>query len=122
MLRTNLEAVTEIARQLRLRNIGGIVIIDFIDLDNAADKDRLLAALEEEMAKDRVRVTVMGMTQLGLVELTRKKVGHNLSSVIEVDCPYCGGRGKRLRFGHGLRERDGQKENSRDAGKKAGER
>lgn len=122
VLRTNLEAVTEIARQLRLRNIGGIVIIDFIDLDNAADKDRLLAALEEEMAKDRVRVTVMGMTQLGLVELTRKKVGHNLSSVIEVDCPYCGGRGKRLRFGHGLRERDGQKENSRDAGKKAGER
>lgn len=98
VFKTNMEAVTEIARQLRLRNIGGIVIIDFIDLDNVEDKDRLLAALEAEMAKDRVRVTVMGMTQLGLVELTRKKVGHNLSSVIEAECPHCGGRGKRSRI------------------------
>ena len=72
-----MEAVAEIARQLRLRNIGGIVIIDFIDMDDPADKQKLLQELNERMKDDRVRITVMGMTQLGLVELTRKKVGHD---------------------------------------------
>ena len=94
VFKTNMEAVTEIARQLRLRNIGGIVIIDFIDMDSAEDKNRLLAALEEEMKKDRVRITVMGITQLGLVELTRKKIGHDLSSALEVECRACGGKGR----------------------------
>ena len=94
VFKTNMEAVTEIARQLRLRNIGGIVIIDFIDMDNAEDKNRLLAALEEEMKKDRVRITVMGITQLGLVELTRKKIGHDLSSALEAECRSCGGKGR----------------------------
>ena len=60
----------EIARQLRLRNIGGIVIIDFIDMDDPEDKQKLLDELNERMKEDRVRITVMGMTQLGLVELT----------------------------------------------------
>ncbi|MBR5430573.1 MAG: Rne/Rng family ribonuclease [Firmicutes bacterium] len=94
VFKTNMEAVNEIARQLRLRNIGGIVIVDFIDMDNAEDKNRLLAALEEEMKKDRVRITVMGITQLGLVELTRKKIGHDLSSVLECECRACGGKGR----------------------------
>ena len=80
--------------QLRIRNIGGIVIIDFIDMDDPEDKQKLLDELNERMKEDRVRITVMGMTQLGLVELTRKKVGHDLSSVIEKECPYCGGKGK----------------------------
>lgn len=94
VFKTNMEAVTEIVRQLRLRNIGGIVIIDFIDMDQPEDKQRLLQALEEEVKQDRVRVTVMGMTQLGLVELTRKKIGHDLSMSIEKECPHCGGKGK----------------------------
>lgn len=89
VFKTNMEAVVEIARQLRLRNIGGIVIIDFIDMDDPEDKQKLLDELNERMKEDRVRITVMGMTQLGLVELTRKKVGHDLSSVIEKECPYC---------------------------------
>ena len=87
-------AVAEISRRRRLRNIGGIVIIDFIDMDDPADKQKLLQELNERMKDDRVRITVMGMTQLGLVELTRKKVGHDLSSVIEKECPYCSGKGK----------------------------
>ncbi len=94
VFKTNMEAVNEIARQLILRNIGGIVIIDFIDMDTDADRQKLLLALEEEMKKDRVRVTVLGMTQLGLVELTRKKIGHDLSSSIEKSCPCCNGRGR----------------------------
>ena len=94
VFKTNMEAVAEIARQLRLRNIGGIVIIDFIDMDNVEDRRKLLDALTAEVRSDRVRVTVMGITQLGLVELTRKKVGHSLSSVIETECPVCGGKGR----------------------------
>ncbi len=94
VFKTNMEAVVEIARQLRLRNIGGIVIVDFIDMEEDEDRARLLTALEEEMKKDRIRVTVMGMTQLGLVELTRKKNGHDLTSLVEKECPHCGGKGR----------------------------
>lgn len=94
VMRTNLEAVTEIARQLRLRNIGGIIIIDFIDIYDSEDKKKLLEELNKEVEADRVRTTVMGMTQLGLVELTRKKVGRSLSSVMEKTCPYCSGKGR----------------------------
>ena len=92
--KTNLEAVQEIVRQLRLRNIGGIVIIDFIDMDDEECRVNLLKALEEETKKDRVRITIMGMTHLGLVELTRKKIGHDLSYQIEKECPSCGGKGR----------------------------
>lgn len=94
VFKTNMEAVVEIARQLRLRNIGGIVIIDFIDMESDQDREQLLAALEAEMRKDRIRVTVMGMTQLGLVELTRKKNGHDLTTLVEKECPHCGGKGR----------------------------
>ena len=94
VMKTNMEAVSEIIRQLRLRNIGGIIIIDFIDIDDQKDKKRLLDELNEQSKADRVRITVMGMTQLGLVELTRKKAGHSLSSVTEKLCPCCGGKGR----------------------------
>ncbi|MBQ6808887.1 MAG: Rne/Rng family ribonuclease [Firmicutes bacterium] len=94
VFKTNMEAVVEIARQLRLRNIGGIIIIDFIDMEEDEDREKLLKALEEEMKKDRIRVTVMGMTQLGLVELTRKKNGHDLTSLVEKECSCCGGKGR----------------------------
>lgn len=92
--KTNLEAVKEISRQLRLRNIGGIIIVDFIDMESPEDKARLLEFLEEELKKDRNRVTVLGMTQLGLVEMTRKKLGHELAYVLEQECPHCHGKGQ----------------------------
>lgn len=93
VLKTNIEASYEIAKQLRLRNIGGIIIIDFIDMKDNADKNKLISILEEELKKDRVKTTVLGMTQLGLVELTRKKTGPSLTSLLLSQCPYCAGRG-----------------------------
>ncbi len=94
---TNLEAVNEICRQIRLRNTGGIIIIDFINMDNDDDKKALLEALEQEIKKDKTRITLMGMTALGLVELTRKKIGNELSYSLEKECPNCAGKGKILR-------------------------
>lgn len=70
---TNCEAAREIARQLRLRDISGIIVVDFIDMDEIADKERVLSTLREEMAKDRTKSHVLGITQLGLVEMTRQK-------------------------------------------------
>lgn len=96
VLHTNLEAVAEIVRQLRLRNIGGIVIVDFIDMDYPEHREQLLSALAEEMKKDRTKSAVLGMTQLGLVEITRKKSGQELTHVLEQDCPYCHGKGRVL--------------------------
>lgn len=96
VLKTNLDAAVEIARQMRLRNIGGMIIIDFIDMDNLEHKTRVLAALEEEVKKDKTRTNIMGITQLGLVELTRKKIRQALESMLQRECPYCEGRGKIL--------------------------
>ncbi|MDD2211822.1 MAG: Rne/Rng family ribonuclease [Clostridia bacterium] len=96
VLKTNCEAVREIARQLRLRNIGGIIIIDFIDMDTENDRQKLLAVLEEELKKDKVKTHILGITSLGFVEMTRKKVRQSLSSTLEKCCPYCGGKGRVL--------------------------
>ena len=93
VLTTNLEAVAEIARQLRLRNIGGIIIIDFINMENMVDKQKVLDVLEVELKKDRTRITMLGMTNLGMVELTRRKLGHELSKSLEKECPFCHGKG-----------------------------
>lgn len=92
--RTNLEATKEIARQLRLRDIGGIIIIDFIDMDNEKDVEMVLSGLEQELSKDRTKSNVLGITKLGLVEMTRKKVRNRLSWNFAVPCPQCRGRGK----------------------------
>jgi len=94
VLRTNIEAAKEIARQLRVRNVGGIVIIDFIDMNEEGNKQKVLNALEEELAKDKVHSKVMGITSLGLVEVTRKKVRQSLDSTLEKTCPCCGGKGR----------------------------
>lgn len=94
VLRTNIEAAKVIAKQLRLRNIGGIIIIDFIDLQNKDDEKLLLETLERELKKDRTRTTVLGMTRLGLVEMTRKKNRKRLTSRILRECPYCEGTGR----------------------------
>ena len=94
VLNTNLQAAQEIARQLRLRNIGGIIIIDFIDMQNDEDRDLVLQHLEEALAQDKTKTYVLGFTQLGLVELTRKKTKKVLSEVLETVCPVCEGTGR----------------------------
>ena len=90
---TNLEAAAEIACQLRLRNIGGIIVIDFIDMENRAHWDHLLQVFGENLKKDRTKANILGVTQLGLVEMTRKKNGHELIHVLQKECPFCGGKG-----------------------------
>jgi len=94
VLNTNLDAAVEIARQLRLRNIGGIIIIDFIDMVSDEDRQKVLQALEEEIKKDKTKTNILGITQLGLVEMTRKKVRQGIESVLQKTCPYCDGKGK----------------------------
>ncbi|MBO8137269.1 MAG: Rne/Rng family ribonuclease [Desulfotomaculum sp.] len=96
VLKTNLNAAVEIARQLRLRNIGGIIIVDFIDMEEEEHRQQVIQVLEEEIKKDKTKVNILGITQLGLVEMTRKKVRPSLSEVVQKICPYCDGRGKVL--------------------------
>jgi ribonuclease G len=97
VLDTNLEAADEIARQLRLRAIGGIVVIDFIDMEFEEDRQRLLDRLEEVFQPDRSRARVFSLTQLGLVELTRKRGRPDLKSVLTRSCPFCSDNGWVLR-------------------------
>jgi ribonuclease G len=96
VLKTNLEATHEIGRQLRLRNIGGIIIVDFIDMAEESHRQEVLQALETEIKRDKTKTNILGITQLGLVEMTRKKVRPSLSEVLQKPCPYCEGRGKVL--------------------------
>jgi len=96
VLRTNIEAAKEIAKQLRLRDIGGIIIIDFIDMHESEHQHMVLDALKQALKKDRTKSTVVGMTGLGLIEMTRKKVRQELVSVMMMECPYCEGEGKIL--------------------------
>jgi ribonuclease G len=94
VLRTNLEAAVEIAKQLRLRDIGGIIIIDFIDMNTLEHQQMVVEALEKHLKRDRTKAHVLGLTRLGLVEMTRKKVKQGLDEVLQKMCPYCGGKGK----------------------------
>ncbi|MGI6706396.1 MAG: Rne/Rng family ribonuclease [Clostridia bacterium] len=94
VLHTNLEAAKEIARQLRLRDIGGIIIIDFIDMEEESHKQMVLDCLKQALKKDRTKTNVLGMTNLGLVEMTRKKVKQRISSILQKPCPYCQGTGR----------------------------
>ncbi len=95
-LATNCEAAKEIARQLRLRDIGGIIIIDFIDLENKEDRSTVVRTLREAMKLDRTTAVVHGMTSLGLVEVTRKKLRENLHASLQIDCPCCSFSGRVL--------------------------
>ncbi len=90
---TNLLAAMEIARQIRLRNIGGIIICDFIDMVSEEHRDEVLRVLSQHLQRDRIRTTLLGMTGLGLVEITRKKTHNEISSVLLQSCPYCQGDG-----------------------------
>jgi ribonuclease G len=94
IFKTNLEAAQVIARQLRMRNLGGIIIIDFIDMENTDHRAAVLAELDKALEKDRTRLTVNGFTQLGLVEMTRKRTRESLAHVLCEPCPTCGGRGE----------------------------
>ena len=94
LVHTNLEAAGEIARQLRLRNLGGIIIIDFIDMTAKEDQQQVIEVLETACARDKTKAQVLGLTQLGLVEMTRKKVGQTLEVRYTAPCPTCDGSGR----------------------------
>jgi ribonuclease E len=93
VVETNLEAAREIARQLRLRDIGGIIVIDFIDMLLASNRAEVVRALQEELAHDKTRSQVFDITHLGLLEMTRKKVSAGLLEAFSETCPTCEGRG-----------------------------
>lgn len=92
-LQLNLEAAEEVVYQLRLRNMGGLIIIDFIDMDRAEHRDKVYKALEEALRRDRARTNVLRISDLGLVEMTRKRVQEGLDRYLMEDCPVCDGTG-----------------------------
>jgi ribonuclease G len=94
IFKTNLEAAQAIARQLRLRNLGGIIIIDFIDMSREEHQTAVLAELRKQLARDRTKITVSGFTQLGLVEMTRKRTRESLAHMLCEPCPTCEGKGQ----------------------------
>jgi len=96
ILKTNLEAAKEIARQLRLRDLGGIIILDFIDMYNDAHKQQVMQTLEDLLKRDRARTRVVHLSPLGLVEMTRKRTGQSLLQAESNVCDHCRGRGRAL--------------------------
>jgi ribonuclease G len=92
ILKTNLEAIKEIAHQLRIRNCGGIIILDLIDMESPINRERVLNHLEEELKKDIVKTSIISMSALGLVEMTRKRTRPSLVSSLCEPCPYCEGK------------------------------
>ena len=96
IFRTNLEAVGEIVRQITLRDIGGIILVDFIDMENDSHRKQVMQALNEAVRADRSKIHIIDLTGLGLVEITRKRVYQDLEEVMRISCPYCEGRGRVL--------------------------
>lgn len=93
ILKTNLEAVQEVVYQLRLRNIGGIIVIDFIDMAKSADREKVYNALKLALKADKARTNILKISELGIVEMTRKRVRESLSQSLCEPCPYCEGNG-----------------------------
>ncbi len=93
IFKTNLEAAQAIARQLRLRNLGGIIIVDFIDMARDDHREAVLAEFRKQLARDRVKTTAGGFSQLGLVEMTRKRTRESLAHMLCEPCPSCQGQG-----------------------------
>ena len=93
IFRTNLEAAHAIARQLRVRNLGGIIILDFIDMSSTEHRDTVLAELRKALSRDRTKSSVNGFTSLGLVEMTRKRTRESLAHILCEPCATCGGKG-----------------------------
>jgi ribonuclease G len=94
ILRTNLEAAREIARQIRLRDIGGIIVCDFIDMETRTNRDKVLQELRTHLGRDRARTKALAVSELGLVEMTRQRVRPSLWHSMTTDCPTCGGSGR----------------------------
>ncbi|HAM53849.1 MAG TPA: Rne/Rng family ribonuclease [Nitrospiraceae bacterium] len=93
ILKTNFEAVKEIAYQIRLRNLGGIIIIDFIDMERLENREKVFNAFFEAMKKDRAKNTILHISELGLIQMTRKRVRESLGRTLTEACPYCEGKG-----------------------------
>jgi ribonuclease G len=93
ILKTNLEAAHELARQVRLRDIGGIVVVDFIDMSSEASRSRVIKTLEDGLRRDRTRATIQSFSNLGLLEFTRKRIGKDLGAQLRGSCPTCAGMG-----------------------------
>ena len=94
ILKTNLEAVQEVVRQLRLRNVGGIIIIDFIDMEKEGNRKKVYEALKEALKKDKARTNILKISELGLVEMTRQRTRESLENQLLRPCPHCEGRGR----------------------------
>lgn len=94
VVQTNLEAAREVARQLRLRDLGGIVVVDFIDMEESENRRKVLREIEAAFARDRARTTVLGMSEFGLVEITRQRRKRSLERTLLQACPYCTGSGR----------------------------
>jgi ribonuclease G len=91
--KTNLEACKEVADQLRLRNIGGMIIVDFIDMDRESNREKVMRAFEESLKHDKAKANVTKISELGLVEMTRKRTRESLGRTLTEPCPYCEGKG-----------------------------
>ena len=94
ILRTNLEAAEEVARQLRLRDLGGIIVIDFIDMDRPRHRQKVMKAFQEALKRDRQKTNILHLSPLGLIEMTRKRRGESLMGIITETCPQCAGLGR----------------------------
>ena len=94
IVKTNLEAAQEVVRQLRLRNVGGIIIIDFIDMEKESDRKKVYDALRDALKKDKARTNILKISELGLVEMTRQRTRESLENQLLSPCPHCDGRGR----------------------------
>jgi ribonuclease G len=92
-LRTNLEAAREVSRQIRLRDLAGIIVIDFIDLDDERNRKKVYDELRKEFRRDRAKVTILPMTEIGLVQITRQRIRQSILHSFSEPCPVCGGGG-----------------------------
>jgi ribonuclease G len=93
ILQTNLEAAEEICRQLRLRNIGGLIVIDFIDMRHRNDQQKVTQRMREGVRRDKAKTRILNISQLGLIEMTRQRHSESMASAVYEDCPYCKGKG-----------------------------
>ena len=93
ILQTNIEAAEEIARQVRLRNIGGLIVADFIDMKHRKDQQAVYQHIKDRLKRDKARTHVLPISQLGLLEMTRQRANESLASSIFIPCPHCSGKG-----------------------------
>jgi len=94
VLQTNLEAVQEIVRQIRLRDLGGIIVLDFIDMEEPANRQKVVESLTKELERDRAKTQLLQISEFGLVELTRQRVKRSLERALTCECHYCHGSGR----------------------------